>query len=138
MESLISLSDDLPKLEGFFTTTVAKAVDTLRNLLNNDPAKLEQHILVDEKSVDSYLLDGWKWKEGRYDIQKGLRDLVDILNKACYPTHILDIGTQSKYPCTGNDLNRQCPEGEVEQLQPSQRLIDPNATAEAVRPFESH
>lgn len=106
MESLISLSDDLPKLEGFFTTTVAKAVDTLRNLLNNDPAKLEQHILVDEKSVDSYLLDGWKWKEGRYDIQKGLRDLVDILNKACHPTHILEIGTQSKYPCIGNDLNR--------------------------------
>ncbi|KIM48440.1 hypothetical protein M413DRAFT_440173 [Hebeloma cylindrosporum] len=81
LESLISLSEDLPKLEGFFTTTVAKSVDTLRNLLNNDPAKLEQHILVDEKSVDSYLLNGWKWNEGRYDIQKGLRDLVDILNK---------------------------------------------------------
>ena len=49
-------------------------MDTLRNLLNNNPAKLEQHILVDEKSVDSYLLNGWKWKEGRYDIQKSLRD----------------------------------------------------------------
>ena len=106
MESLISLSDDLPKLEGFFTTTVAKTVDTLRNLLNNDPAKLEQHILVDEKSVDSYLLNGWKWKEGRYDIQKSLRDLVDTLNMACHPTHVLFIATQSKCPCTGNDLNR--------------------------------
>jgi V-type H+-transporting ATPase subunit C len=81
LESLIALSEDLPKLEGFFTTTVAKTVDTLRNLLNNDPAKLSQHILVDEKSVDSYLLNGWKWKEGRYDIQRSLRDLVDILNK---------------------------------------------------------
>ncbi|KAF9480443.1 ATPase, V1 complex, subunit C [Pholiota conissans] len=81
LDSLIGLSEDLPKLEGFFTTTVAKIVDTLRNLLNNDPAKLEQHVLVDEKSVDSYLLNGWKWNEGRYDIQKGLRDLVEILNK---------------------------------------------------------
>ena len=82
---LIGLSEDLPKLESFFTATVAKAVETLRNLLNNDPAKLEQHILVDEKSVDSYILNGWKWNEGRYDIQKGLRDLVDILNKVLAP-----------------------------------------------------
>ncbi|KJA25947.1 hypothetical protein HYPSUDRAFT_159558 [Hypholoma sublateritium FD-334 SS-4] len=81
LDSLIGLSEDLPKLESFFTATVAKAVETLRNLLNNDPVKLEQHILVDEKSVDSYIMNGWKWNEGRYDIQKGLRDLVDVLNK---------------------------------------------------------
>ena len=55
-------------------------METLRNLLNNDPAKLAQHLLVDENSLDSYLLGGWKWKEGRYDVQKSLRDLVDILN----------------------------------------------------------
>ena len=95
MESLIALSEDLPKLEGFFTTAVAKTVDTLRNLLNNDPVKLGQHILVDEKSVDSYLLNGWKWKEGRYDIQKSLRDLVDILNKVCFLARIFYIVTQS-------------------------------------------
>ncbi|KAF5311794.1 hypothetical protein D9619_003322 [Psilocybe cf. subviscida] len=81
LEGLISLSEDLPKQESFFTGTVAKTVDTLRNLLNNDPTKLEQHILVDEGSVDAYLMNGWKWKEGRYDIQKNLRDLVDSLNQ---------------------------------------------------------
>jgi V-type H+-transporting ATPase subunit C len=64
---------------------VAKTVDTLRNLLNNDPAKLAQHILIDEKAVDVYLLGGWKWKDGRYDIHKSLRDLVDTLNKVCIP-----------------------------------------------------
>lgn len=58
-------------------------MDTLRNLLNNDPTKLEQHILVDEEGVDAYLMNGWKWKEGRYDIQKSLRDLVDSLNQVC-------------------------------------------------------
>ncbi|CAA7264697.1 unnamed protein product [Cyclocybe aegerita] len=81
LDSLVALSEDLPKLENFFTGTVAKTVDTLRNLLNNDPSKLAQHILIDEKSVDTYLLNGWMWKEGRYDVQKSLRELVDTLNK---------------------------------------------------------
>jgi len=81
LDSLVTLSEELPKQETFFTGTVAKTVDTLRNLLNNDPTKLEQHILIDEKSVDSYLLNGWKWKEGRYDVQKSLRELTDTLNQ---------------------------------------------------------
>ncbi|KAF8807186.1 ATPase, V1 complex, subunit C [Phlegmacium glaucopus] len=81
LDILISLSEDLPKQDAFFTATVAKSVDTLRNLLNNDPTKLAQHILIDEKAVDAYLLGGWKWKDGRYDIHKSLRDLVDTLNK---------------------------------------------------------
>ncbi|KAJ7102165.1 ATPase V1 complex subunit C [Mycena belliarum] len=80
LDGLISLSEDLPKLETFFTTTVAKTVDTLRNLLNNDPSKLTQHILVNEQTVDEYI-KGWKWNEGRYGVQRGLRDIVDALNK---------------------------------------------------------
>lgn len=71
----------MPKQDAFFTATVAKTVDTLRNLLNNDPSKLAQHVLVNEKSVDSYLLEGWKWNESRYGVQKNLRDLVENLNK---------------------------------------------------------
>lgn len=64
-----------------FTAVVAKTVDTLRNLLNNDPTKLAQHVQVDEVSVDTYLLSGWKWNEGRYGVQRSLRDMVDILVK---------------------------------------------------------
>ncbi|KAF9270458.1 ATPase V1 complex subunit C [Marasmius fiardii PR-910] len=81
LDSLISLSEELPKQDTFFTNTVAKMVDTLRNLLNNDPSKLSQHILVNEKNVDNYLLRNWKWNEGRYGVQKSLRDMVDTLNK---------------------------------------------------------
>ena len=81
----MGLSEDLPKQDSSFTATVAKTVDTLRNLVNNDPAKLAQHVLVDENNRDSDLWGGWKWKEGRYDVQKSLRDLVDILNKVCFP-----------------------------------------------------
>ncbi|KAF5377604.1 hypothetical protein D9615_005199 [Tricholomella constricta] len=81
LDSLIALSEDIPKQDTFFTATVAKTVDTLRSLLNNDPAKLAQHILINEKGVDDYLLKGWKWDEGRYGVQKGLREIVDSLGK---------------------------------------------------------
>ncbi|KAJ7107667.1 hypothetical protein C8R43DRAFT_905708 [Mycena crocata] len=81
LDGLISLSEDLPKQETFFTTTVAKTVDTLRNLLNNDPSKLDQHILVNEQTVDEYIMRDWKWNEGRYGVQKGLREIVDALTK---------------------------------------------------------
>ncbi|KAG6866796.1 hypothetical protein C0991_008732 [Blastosporella zonata] len=81
LDSLIALSEEIPKQDAAFTSTVAKTVDTLRSLLNNDPAKLAQHILIDEKSVDDYLLKGWKWDEGRYNVQKGLREIVDSLAK---------------------------------------------------------
>jgi V-type H+-transporting ATPase subunit C len=78
---LIALSEELPKQDAAFTATVAKTVDTLRNLLNNDPSKLAQHIQVNEATVDEYILNGWKWNEGRYGVQRGLRDMVDILTK---------------------------------------------------------
>ncbi|KAJ3998462.1 hypothetical protein F5050DRAFT_1567138 [Lentinula boryana] len=81
LDSLIALSEDLPKQDTFFTNTVAKVVDTLRNLLNNDPSKLSQHILVNESSIESYLLGQWRWNEGRYGVQKGLRDMAETLNK---------------------------------------------------------
>ncbi|KAG6832208.1 hypothetical protein H0H92_004173 [Tricholoma furcatifolium] len=79
LDGLISLSEDIPKQDAAFTATVAKTVDTLRNLLNNDPAKLAQHVLIDEKSVHDYLLKGWKWDEGRYNVQKSLREIVESL-----------------------------------------------------------
>jgi V-type H+-transporting ATPase subunit C len=81
LDLLITLSEDIPKQDAFFTATVAKTVDTLRNLLNNDPSKLVQHLLVNEKSTDDYILNGWKWNEGRYGVEKGLRDMVDVLSK---------------------------------------------------------
>lgn len=60
-------------------------MDTLRNLLNNDPSKLSQHILVNEQSVDEYLLQDWRWNEGRYGVQRGLREMVDVLVKVRRP-----------------------------------------------------
>ncbi|KXN84787.1 V-type proton ATPase subunit C 1-B [Leucoagaricus sp. SymC.cos] len=81
LDSLINLSEDLPKQESYFTATVAKIVDTLRSLLNNDLSKLSHHTLVEERGIDDYLFNDWRWNESRYSIQKSLRDLVDTLNK---------------------------------------------------------
>lgn len=81
LDDLLSLSEELPKMDGYFTSTVAKVVDTLRNLLNNDPARLEQHILVDEKSCDDYILKGWKWNAGKYGVNRSLRDIIEAINK---------------------------------------------------------
>ena len=60
---------------------MAKIVDTLRNLLNNDATRLAQHTLVDERHVDDYLLRGWSWNSSKYGAQRGLRDIVDTLAK---------------------------------------------------------
>ncbi|KAG8960462.1 Vacuolar ATP synthase subunit C [Tulasnella sp. 419] len=81
LDLLVTLSEELPKHDNVFTQCVAKIVDTLRNLVNNEPSKLAQHILVDERTVDDYLLKGWKWNAGKYQIQRGLRDIVDSLVK---------------------------------------------------------
>ncbi|KAF8521475.1 ATPase V1 complex subunit C [Gautieria morchelliformis] len=81
LDGLISLSEDLVKQDAFFTQTTAKIVETIRNLLNNDPSKMSQHTLVNDRSVDEYLLGGWRWNEGRYAVHRGLRDIVETLNR---------------------------------------------------------
>lgn len=99
LDSLISLSEDIPKHDAFFTATVAKIVDTLRSLLNNDPSKLVQHVLVDEAPVDDYLLRGWCWNEGRYGTQRTLREFLDVFNKVseCSELRVSARVTESKF-----------------------------------------
>ncbi|KIO29680.1 hypothetical protein M407DRAFT_242544 [Tulasnella calospora MUT 4182] len=81
LDLLITLSEELPKHDHSFTQITAKIVETLRNLLSNDPTRLSQHVRVDERTVDEYLLGGWKWNTGKYPINRGLRELVDGLVK---------------------------------------------------------
>lgn len=81
LELLISLSEELPKHDTFFTAAVAKIVETLRNLLNDDPNRLAQHTLVEERSVDDYLFKSWSWDAGRYGTQRGLREILDTLSR---------------------------------------------------------
>ena len=85
LDSLVSLAEEIPKQDTSFTATVAKTVDTLRNLLNNDPSKLAQHVQVNDRPVDEYLLRSWKWNEGRYGTQRSLREMLDVLVKVRVP-----------------------------------------------------
>ena len=80
LESLISLSEDLPKLDAQYTQIVAKIIDTLRALLNNDEAALAQHVLVNEQSLDDYML-AWAWNTGKYRADRALRETVELLGK---------------------------------------------------------
>ena len=95
LDLLVTLSEELPKQDTYFTSVVAKIVDTLRNLLNNDPQKLRQHTLVEEHSIEDYLLDGWRWNEGRYSVQRSVRELVDTLNKVSILHLVLAVFTRS-------------------------------------------
>lgn len=36
---------------------------------------------MNERSVDDYVFSGWRWNEGRYGVQRSLREIVDVLNK---------------------------------------------------------
>lgn len=80
LESLVTLSEDLPKYDTQFTQVVAKIVDTLRNLLNNDAEALSQHVQINEQSIDDYLL-AWSWNGQRYRTDRSLREIVDTLSK---------------------------------------------------------
>jgi V-type H+-transporting ATPase subunit C len=85
LESLISLSEILPKHEAYFTSIIVKIVDTLRNLVNDESAKLQANLQVDGMSLHDYGLGrgkgGWKWNERRFGLQKSLKDLTDTLFK---------------------------------------------------------
>lgn len=91
LDLLVTLSEELPKHDTYFTSVVAKIVDTLRNLLNNEPQKLRQHILIEERPIESYLLENWRWNEGRYNVQRSVKELVDTLSKVC--GHDLNLST---------------------------------------------
>ncbi|KAG8915545.1 Vacuolar ATP synthase subunit C [Tulasnella sp. 408] len=95
LDLLITLSEELPKHDHSFTQITAKIVETLRNLLSNDPTRLSQHTRVDERTIDEYLLGGWKWNTGKYPINRGLRELVDGLVKVS-EMHAIDIVMKAK------------------------------------------
>ena len=68
-----------------------KIVETIRNLLNNDPLKMLQHTLINDRSEDEYILGGWRWNEGRYAVNRGLRDILETLNKVCRSTSFVSL-----------------------------------------------
>ncbi|WFD40146.1 Vacuolar ATP synthase subunit C [Malassezia japonica] len=80
LESLIALSEELPKTDAFFASVVTRIVDTLRALFNDDDQALNEHLVLDGESVEDYLMH-WQWNAGKYRADRALPELVETLNK---------------------------------------------------------
>lgn len=74
------LADDMPKLDGVFSSVSSRIVDTLRALLNDDIEALNEHLTIDNLSVEDYLMD-WRWNAGKYRADKGLNEILEMLGK---------------------------------------------------------
>lgn len=85
LNSLLTLSETLPKTDNFFTATVSKLLDTLRSLLGDDAAKLEAHTRVNDRPLEEYLFPsgsgGWKWDKRRWGADGKVVEVVEALNK---------------------------------------------------------
>jgi V-type H+-transporting ATPase subunit C len=109
LESLITLSEELPKQDAYFTSVVLKVVEILKSLLNNEPTKVSQHIRINDIPEEEYLTGpGWSWNAARYNLQRSLREITDSLSKASFfvrARHSQHKLTHHHLP-TGNGFNR--------------------------------
>jgi V-type H+-transporting ATPase subunit C len=84
LSSLLTLSDQLPKLDSTFTGIVSKLLDTLRSLVE-DPSQLPQHARVNDQAAEKYLIpgtiQGWRWDTGRWGSGGKVGEIVDALTK---------------------------------------------------------
>lgn len=81
LASLIGLSETLPKSDGAAISTIGKIRETLSSLLNDDRSQLDQHLLVQEQSIDDYILGGWSWNGAKYRVEQDLSDVVATLDR---------------------------------------------------------
>ncbi|WVR03777.1 hypothetical protein IAU60_000772 [Kwoniella sp. DSM 27419] len=84
LSGLLTLSDSLPKLDGQFTTTVSKLLDTIRSLVADDQSKVAQHARVNDRPAEEYLLGGgggFRWDKGRWGSGGKVADVVEALTK---------------------------------------------------------
>ncbi|WWC87946.1 uncharacterized protein L201_002846 [Kwoniella dendrophila CBS 6074] len=84
LSSLLTLSDQLPKLDNQFTSTVSKLLDTLRSLVSDDSTKLAQHARVNDRPAEEFLLGGgggFRWDKSRWGSGGKVLEVVDALTK---------------------------------------------------------
>lgn len=83
LDLLMVLSDELLKADNSIEGVVVKLADTLRALVNNDPAQWAQQLLVGDsiiylisESIDVYL-NSFQWNTMKYRSDKTLKELAD-------------------------------------------------------------
>jgi len=80
LESLIVMAEDLPKIDTIFAAILARIVDALRALLNDDEDAMNENMNIDGMSVEDYIMS-WKWNSGKYRVEKSLNDLIELFTK---------------------------------------------------------
>lgn len=80
LDSLVSLSDDLGKMESNAESIALKLSDNLKGLLNQDMEQWKQNLSVNEKTIDQYIKT-FQWNSMKYRIDKSLRELADSITQ---------------------------------------------------------
>lgn len=80
LESLIIMAEDMPKLDTLFSAVMARIVDALRALLNDDEEALNENMSIDGMSVEDYIMS-WEWNSGKYRVEKSLNEIIEMLTK---------------------------------------------------------
>lgn len=77
LDQLVSLSDEISKLEPFVDGVASKLADNLRNLLNNDLEQWRVNLTISDQSIDSFV-KSFKWNTGKYRIEnKTIKELME-------------------------------------------------------------
>ena len=91
LQSLIALSDELPKHDGALTALVLKLVDTLKALLNNDADSLTQHLQVNESPLDQYVTGNWTWNATKFGrVGNDRSSLAELMEKLVKEMNSID------------------------------------------------
>ncbi|KAF2636964.1 ATPase, V1 complex, subunit C [Massarina eburnea CBS 473.64] len=80
LDALVQQADDLGKLETACVGVVGKVGDSLRNLMDGDEERTQQHKTINDKPVDQYLRT-FQWNKIKYRADKPIADLIDSLQK---------------------------------------------------------
>ncbi|KAF2256064.1 vacuolar ATP synthase subunit C [Trematosphaeria pertusa] len=80
LDALVQQADDLAKLNSACEQVVGKVGDSLRNILDGDEERVQQHKTINDKPVDQYLRT-FQWNKVKYRADKSIADLIDSLQK---------------------------------------------------------
>ena len=80
LESLITLSEEFPRIDALFSSVTTRIAETVSLLVDGDEAAVAENLQVNGESVDKYLF-GWRWNSGKYRRDRPLPDLIEVLTR---------------------------------------------------------
>jgi len=80
LDQLVTLSDDLIKIDASIEATVLKVVDIMKTLLRGDLEQLRANLSVGDRSVEHYLRN-FQWNTMKYRVDKPLREITESLQQ---------------------------------------------------------